>query len=334
MKILFSFLIIFSSPAFAWQEKLEKRINQIAQTFPGQIGLALKDLRDGTSFEYNGKKIWYLSSTVKVLVAISLMEEIEAKRLSLDQKITLKEEDFVDGAGPVLWSKPGTRFSIGELLKAMLQDSDNTAANILIGLIETKELNKDVQKWLPASGPVTSLLEVRKLAYFELHPKAKNLNNMDFVLLKNTPLPQRHIEFAKKINVPVTELIVPSLEEAHYRFYEKGYNSAKLSEVVVLLEKLAKNQLLSKTSTALILDHMRNMKTGDERIKAGLPSDLTFMQKTGTQIARACNVGLIQKTSAQTADLALAVCVEKESEEVNADQVFQQIGKALGEVLY
>jgi beta-lactamase class A len=45
--------------------------------------------------------------------------------------------------------------------------------------------------------------------------------------------------------------------------------------------------------TALVLDAMERITTGDRRIKAGLPAGVSFAQKTGTQISRACNVGVV-----------------------------------------
>lgn len=325
--ILFLFISLTSFYSYAWQADLRKELKKIDQEFQGEIGVVIKDLKDGSQLEYNADKKWYLSSTVKVLVAISLMEEVEAERINLNQKITLKEKDFIDGAGPILWSKPGAQFTIEYLLKVMLQESDNTATDILIGLIGIEEINKDIKKWIPEAEPVTSLLEVRYLAYSELHPKARSLSNMDFILLKNEPLHKRHIAFAKRINTPLKDLKAKNLEEAQEKFYKHGYNSATLSGYVTLLEKLEKGKLLSKTNTVRILKHMENMKTGEHRLKTGLPSHYNFLQKTGTQIHRACNVGLIRQVGKKSSDFALAVCIKKDTESIESDEVFKAIGK-------
>jgi beta-lactamase class A len=327
MKIfLLLITLIYSTSSFCWQADLKKELREIDQNFEGEIGVVIKNLKDGSQLEYNAEKRWYLSSTIKAIVAISLMEEVEKGDINLDQKVTLALEHFVDGAGPVLWSKPGEQFTVGYLLKVMLQESDNTAADILMNLIGLKELNQDIKKWMPEAGMVTTLLEVRYLTYHELHPKARELTNMDYVLIKNEPLEKRHQAFARKIKVPVKSLRYSNLEEAQEKYYAQGYNSAKLQSYVVLLEKLEKGQLLSKKSTDIILKHMKNMKTGDDRIKAGLSPDLTFFQKTGTQIHRACNVGLIRESKEKSSKLAVAVCIVKPVESIDSDQVFKKIG--------
>jgi beta-lactamase class A len=327
--LLYLWLALFPFVAQSWVTDFEKELNQLDQSFNGQIGLVIKNLQDDSKLEYNAGQRWYLSSTLKVIIAISLMDKVETGKIRLEQKLTLKTEHFVDGAGPLLWSEPGEQFSVSYLLETMLKESDNTAADMLIGLIGIEQLNRDIQQWMPGSGEATSLLEVRYLAYSELHPKARSLSNMDFVQLKNHPVTERHIAFAKKINLPVEKLKSNNLEEAMEKYYARGYNSASLQNIVGLLEKLDRGQLLSPKNTKLILGYMENMNTGEHRIKAGLEPKYRFLQKTGTQIHRACNVGLIRKGQAEASGLALAVCIQKDSESENSDWVFKQIGKRI-----
>src|SRR5687768_10236380 len=100
MKMLILLWFSLSSiSAFAWQADLKKEIEEIDQNFEGEIGVVIKNLKDGSRLEYNADGNWYLSSTIKVLVAISLMEEIQEGRIRLNQKVTLKEKDFIDGSG-------------------------------------------------------------------------------------------------------------------------------------------------------------------------------------------------------------------------------------------
>ncbi len=332
MKFLVLIYLSLSSLTHAWEVDLKKEIEKMDQDFPGEIGVVIKNLRDGTIMRYNDHKKWYLSSTIKVMVGISLLQKVEQGTLNLNQKVTLKEKDFVDGGGVLIWSEPGKQFTVSEILKAMLRESDNTAADILIDLIGIKELNLNVTKWMPGAGKITSLLKVRYLAYGELHPKVQSLSNMDFILLKNHPLEKRHEIFAEKINVPLKELKARGLEEAFEKYYQHGHNSAFLADFVSLLEKLEKGKLLTKVNTNLLMQHMESMKTGDHRIKAGLSPELKFFQKTGTQIHRACNVGLIKKSN-DKADLALAVCIRKPSENMDSDIIFKKLGQKISNLV-
>src|SRR5690606_12200845 len=111
--------------------------------------------------------------------------------------------------------------------------------------------------------------------------------------------------------------------------YTKGKNSATLTAYAAFLEKLFDYQLLSRESTDFVIDIMESMKTGGRRIQAGLPGHLKFAQKTGTQIRRMCNMGVIRDPKTKSKGLLIAACVEKFKRPSQAEKLFAEIGKAL-----
>ena len=66
------------------------------------------------------------------------------------------------------------------------------------------------------------------------------------------------------------------------KFLTDPRDTATPQGMVDLLQKLYGGKLLSKNSTALILEDLFNCKTGPNRIKAGLPAGWTLAHKTGT----------------------------------------------------
>ena len=122
-----------------------------------------------------------------------------------------------------------------------------------------------------------------------------------------------------------------SIEAVFGRYYETGANSAPLGMFADLLEMLVRGELLSEGSTALLLDHMRNISTGDRRIQAGLPPGTDFAQKTGTQIERACNVGVINPKRVEEGATIVVACAEDYGDLDSAEQAFQSLGRALAE---
>lgn len=66
------------------------------------------------------------------------------------------------------------------------------------------------------------------------------------------------------------------------KFLVDPRDTAVPEKMVELLQKLYNGNLLSKNSTALILEDLFNCKTGVHRIKAGLPAGWTLAHKTGT----------------------------------------------------
>lgn len=86
---------------------------------PGRFGVYIKWLDDGHEVSHRADRDWYLASTIKVPLAVVVLQRVEARELSLDQELVLAEADFVDGSGELLYAEPGTRYTVDELLRNM-----------------------------------------------------------------------------------------------------------------------------------------------------------------------------------------------------------------------
>lgn len=334
--------ILLAAPALPassgsdWDSMLSERISGIDRETPGNLGVYVKHLGDGRTLNHSADRHWYLSSTTKVPVAIALLQQVEEGLVSLDETLILQESDYVDGAGDLLWQEPGGHFTLRTLLEKMLTDSDSTATDMLIRMMGEDELNHRVRTRMVPDGfePLTTILQVRYDAYAELHPSVAGLSNMDFVRLKvASPGQERLQALVDQLPVGLHELQAESIEEAFERYYQRNLNSSTLEAFGLLLERLVRGELLSEAHTDLVLGLMENISTGDHRIKAGLPQDTPFAQKTGTQVQRACNVGVIHPRSDQAEDaVVVAACVEGYDNISDAEQIFQQVGTSIGDL--
>ena len=76
---------------------------------------------------------------------------------------------------------PGKALSVRYLLDQMLIHSDNTASDMLIRLVGIEQVNAVTRELVPEGfGPITTLADVRRLIYGELHPAARTLSGKDF----------------------------------------------------------------------------------------------------------------------------------------------------------
>ncbi|MBX9685474.1 MAG: class A beta-lactamase [Candidatus Obscuribacterales bacterium] len=66
------------------------------------------------------------------------------------------------------------------------------------------------------------------------------------------------------------------------KFLSDPRDTAEPEAITDLLQKLNSGNLLSKSSTALLMEDLFNCKTGTNRLKAGLPAGWTLAHKTGT----------------------------------------------------
>ncbi len=316
---------------------LRDQLVEIEEKLDGNLGVYVKALHDNTSLNYNADRKWYLASTVKVPIAIAILKKVEAGELSLDDEITLSKSDFVDGSGDLLWQKPGTKYTVKTLLEKMIKNSDNTAADMLIRLIGEKKFNKQIQQNMMSSGinNITTILQVRYDAYSELHENVKELSNIDILEVnKESTLPERLKVLLQKMKVDKNDLKAKSIEEAFDRYYKRELNTATLEAMGLLLERLYEGELLNSEHTNFLLKTMEGIKTGDRRIKAGLPNGFRFAQKTGTQISRIVNIGIIYPdNNDKDRAFIIATAVEEFDSFGEAEKALENVGRSLHKVL-
>ncbi|WP_328796962.1 serine hydrolase [Luteimonas deserti] len=322
-----------ASTTAAWVDALDAEVGRIDAAMPGDFGVYIRHFGpDPGTLDRGDDRAWYLSSTIKIPVAVAVLEQVDAGALSLDQELTLAESDFVDGAGDMLSYKPGARFSVGDLLQKSLRDSDSTATDMLIRLVGESSLNRRIRAWAgDGFGPVTTILQVRYDAYGPVHPGVAGLDNMAIVRLRNAEAGEARLDaLARELGVARDALDAESLEAVFDRYYEGDRNQARLAAFATLLERLVAGELLSPESTRLMLGHMRSIRTGDRRLSAGLPPETDFAQKTGTQLRRACNVGVVDPERGREGATVVLACAEDFEGLAQAEQAFQALGRALG----
>lgn len=74
------------------------------------------------------------------------MEQVNEGNLSLSQSLTLHNRDKVGGAGSLASQPDGAVLTLNEILRLMITQSDNTAANLIIDLMGMDKINTYIQK--------------------------------------------------------------------------------------------------------------------------------------------------------------------------------------------
>ncbi|MFC3607471.1 serine hydrolase [Stutzerimonas tarimensis] len=327
-------LALYASAAPAdWTQRLEADLQRIADESPGNLGIYIKHLGEDEEVSLNADRLWYLGSAAKVPIAVAVLQGVDDGDHALSDTLALRVEDKVDGSGQLVWQDPGVEYRIETLLTEMLIESDNTAANMLVRLIGEDSLNERTRENMGGRGVerITDFTQVRRDVYGELHPDARDLGNMDLVRIAAAPFSQpRYRAVANMLDVPTSELQAPSLEEAYDRYYARNINAASLEAYGRLLEKLVKGELLSESSLTKLYADMKIDSYDAYRLEAGLPSDVPFIQKTGTQLGQACHVGVIDPAAEDQATTVIVLaCAEHLDENKEAGQAFELIGEAI-----
>lgn len=320
----------------AWSDALRQHIERIDKATPGQLGVYIKRLDNGETLSYQADRPWYLGSTTKLPIALAVLQEAEGGKLSLAQKVTLQETDKVDGSGNVVWQKSGTTYTVDALLKRMLMESDNTAANMLIRTVGEDTLNQRARQYLGTQGfnRLTTFTAVRREVYGELHPKARELTNTQLVQVAAQPKgPQRVDAIVRTLSIPRAELRVKTMDEAYTRYYARQFNAAPLSAYGGMLEQMVTGKLVTPQHLQRLFADLKYETYDAYRLEAGLPRSVRFIHKTGTQLHRACHMGVINPQDGGLAAIVVATCAEELDEQREAGRAFEQIGRAITQTL-
>lgn len=115
--------------------ELEKQIAALAKAAKGKVGVAAVLLETGESAMLNADQRFPMQSVYKLPIAMAVMEQINRGELDLDEKIGVTKEDIVRAGmrSPLRDANPnGGEFTIRELIRLSLVESDGSASDVLI----------------------------------------------------------------------------------------------------------------------------------------------------------------------------------------------------------
>src|SRR5688572_14592865 len=119
------------------------RIERIVREFPGTLGVAVKNLDTGESFAVNGEMRFPTASLIKVAVMVEVYHRIAEGKLARDTLVTLSAGDKAgDETVPLNMLHAGVRLTVADLANLMIAYSDNTATNLLVGLVGTARVDR------------------------------------------------------------------------------------------------------------------------------------------------------------------------------------------------
>lgn len=324
---------VASAEAESWQHRLGNAISQAESGYEGDLGVYVRDLKSGEDYSWRGDESWYLASTIKIPVAITLLSHVDEGRLAMDDTVRLHGADYVDGAGETNWKSPGTRVSLEYLFNQMIRRSDNTATDSLLRLVGLARVNEQLHELAPGEwGPITTLADVRRLVYGEINSIAGDFTAEEFFQLKKaSDLSERYRIITELAGGPEAELNQPDIDSAYVAYYQQGYNSGTLAGMADVLESLVGGQALSPASTDYLLTAMETIHTGQNRIKAGLPEGVRFAHKTGTQHRRACNLGIAWRGEDRAQSVIIVACTRGTTDLAASERALRAVGQAVAE---
>ena len=137
-----------------WGEMVDG-LQRLSRAYPGRVGIYLKDLETGKTWEYNPDTLFPSASLVKVPIMAAIFEKIRLGAFTLDTQIKLTRRDRVGGSGSLKWVRDGTSLSVMELIYKMITESDNTATRMLIDYVGMNYLSEEFRNLGLANTNIT-----------------------------------------------------------------------------------------------------------------------------------------------------------------------------------
>lgn len=271
------FLFFFVSVCMGQnKEALIDQIKTVSQKHHCTVGVTAIHIENKDEVSFNGEKSFFMASTVKVPIALVLLNKIDKQELNLNRLIAVKPSQAVPGSGTLyneLNCHPNLHhYHIKELLQLMLQHSDNTASDILLHEIGGPI---PVAKFLKRNG-LCHIFVNRSIC--EIYCSASGFKHSTKVCKSNCLL-----QALKKLK--------PRQKVAAWKALEIGNKDTTTShEMALLLTKLYQHKLLSAQSTDLLLTIMLDCQTGKNRIKKLLPAGTCLAHKTGSWAVGNANI--------------------------------------------
>lgn len=254
-----------SARTSAQLNRLQSRLQELSDAFPGVIGVAVRDIKTGEEVSINGDRPFPMASVYKVPIMVEVFRQIEAKKFSLDDRIELGDEHRTLGSGVLTLLSNGLNPTVKDLITLMIVLSDNEATDILLKKVGAENVTATMRSM--------GLNNVRvDRTTFELI--RDYLGFMDETSRGKT--------YKEIITMSRTRQITPEKQaEAEREFARVMKDVSSPRDMALLLEKIYKGEAASKESCQMMMTIL-GRQMFNQRLPRYLPESSQMAHKTGT----------------------------------------------------
>jgi beta-lactamase class A len=257
--------------------QLEAQIHEAWRIFPGRTGVAVVAIDDGWAIDKRGGEYFPQQSVSKLWVALTVLDQVDSGKLKLNQMVRIGREDLTLFYQPIrerVLAQGSIEESILSLLEQSVTSSDCTANDSLLRMV---------------GGPavVNEFIARKGLGKIRFGPGERLLQAgiAGLTWQQSYSLGQNFQTARAKLSYDVRKA---SLD----RYLADPVDGASPLAIGNALAKLSRGELLSASSTQIMLGMLSRTSSGPNRLKAGVPPDWRFGHKTGTgQVLGAVSTG-------------------------------------------
>ncbi len=123
---------------------IDRQLERIAAASSGVLGIYARTLGPQAAISLRADEIFPTASISKLVVLLTLYRRAEREPALLDRIVVLRRSDFVPGSEVLDGYAIGSSITVRRLAAAMIEQSDNSASNVLIDLLGFATLQRTI----------------------------------------------------------------------------------------------------------------------------------------------------------------------------------------------
>lgn len=258
-----------------YDDELKLKIKELMYYFEDEVfkgnkvAFYYEDIESGTNISFNPNICFYAASSIKILVCLMMFRKALDKEISLEDKVLVTMDDLKQDTGIIKYQKEDTYYTIKDLIRLTIVESDNTAYLKLVGMVSKDKLREyglslgathtmegketdsfgiincndmriyweEVRNFINENNEYSSLFEEYLLNPSEKLIKDNSINNLPFVRKYGSYEIAYHEAGYVKDDKPYYLIILTQLNKFDYK--EEFINKASL--MINEIHKMVKN---------------------------------------------------------------------------------------------
>ena len=132
---VFLLLAFLAASAASGKNDAAARIAAIETQIGGRIGVAAVDTSNNKHLDYRAEERFPMCSTFKFLAAAAVLKRVDEKKEGLERFVPYNTKDILEYAPVTKEHLKEGGMTLGALCEAAIEQSDNTAGNLLLNVI-------------------------------------------------------------------------------------------------------------------------------------------------------------------------------------------------------
>lgn len=175
---------------------LEARLGELMQSYKSiHPSIYVWEYENGKYANVNADEIFPTASIIKIPVLIEMFRSIEAGQFKLYDRMVMAEYYRTGGSGSLQFKPRYSEFTMDDLARHMIEESDNTSTNMIMAKIGGKHsVNRalknwgmkktHIENWLPdlGGGNVSTAREMSTMLYNINNESLLNINSRESII--------------------------------------------------------------------------------------------------------------------------------------------------------